>query len=117
MTQMVDCVVSHFGLDEQDKPNVGRYYCYHVFGGPGPTAESGVASITTLAVYDQTERCNYCETFHAVETGGPAAAVARAVSYLDAVHRGMRVRKVQSELRGFGEPRPADERVGLAAKT
>ena len=94
MARIRDCLVGYFGLDEQQEPNLGRYYCYHVFGGQGPTAESGVASITTLAVYDQSERCTYCQAFHAVETGGPAAALAKAVRYLDAVHRGKRVRKV-----------------------
>jgi hypothetical protein len=66
-----------------------------------------VATVTTLAVHDERERCTYCQHFHAVETGGRAAAIAEAVSYLDAVHRANHVRKVQSELRGLGADRPA----------
>ena len=101
--QILDCLVSYFGLDENQEPNLARYYCYHIFGGPGPTEGSGVASVTTLALYNERERCTYCQTFHAVETGGPAAAIARAVSYLDAFHQPKHVRKVQSALRGLAE--------------
>lgn len=108
MAQILDCLVSYFGLDEQGEPVLGRYYCYHVLGGPGPTAEAGLATITTLAVYDERQRCTYCQAVHAVETGGPAAAVAKAVSYLDTIHQDKHVRKVQSELRGLGGDRPAD---------
>jgi hypothetical protein len=108
MAQILDCLVSYFGLDEQQKPVLGRYYCYHIVGGPGPTTESGVASITTLAVYDEDERCSYCQTLHLAERGGPSAAIAQAVRYLDTIHQGKHVRKVQSELRGLAEDRPAD---------
>ena len=101
MAPILDCLVSYFGLDERQQPELGRYYCYHVLGGPGPTAEAGVAFITTLAVHDERERCTYCQPFHAVEVGGPAAAVAEAVRYLDGIHRGMNLAKVQSELRGL----------------
>jgi hypothetical protein len=108
MAQILDCLVSYFGLDEQQKPNPGRYYCYHIVAGPGPTAESGVASITTLALSNESERCTYCQTFHLVKTGGPEAAIAKAISYLDDIHQGKHVRKVQSELRGLEEERPTD---------
>jgi hypothetical protein len=60
-----------------------------------------VASITTLAAHDETRRCTYCQNFHVVEAGGPAAAVATAVRYLDACHREDRLEKVQSEGRGL----------------
>jgi len=108
MSRVFDCLVSYFGLDERQEPNLRRYYCYHIVGGPGPTAESGVASITTLALYDERERCTYCQAFHVVETGGPKAAIAKAVSYLDSFHREMHVRKVLSELRGQEEDRASD---------
>ena len=101
MAQIFDCLVSYFGLNEQQQPILGRYYCYHVFAGPGPTVHSGVASIATLGVYDESERCTHCQSFHAVETGGPKAAIAKAVRYLDDVHQGLHVRKVQSGLRGL----------------
>jgi hypothetical protein len=100
-------MVSYFGLDEQGEPVLGRYYCYHVLGGPGPTADAGLATITTLAVYDERQRCDYCQAVHAVETGGPAAAVAKAVWYLDSIHQHKHVRKVQSELRGRRTQRTA----------
>jgi hypothetical protein len=105
MARMLDCLVNYFGLDENDQPGFRRYFCYHVIGGPGPTEEDGVATITTLAVHSEGERCTYCDTFHTVERGGPAAAVAKAIRYLDDVHRGLHVRKVQTEVRGPGEVR------------
>jgi hypothetical protein len=108
MAQILDCLASYFGLDEQEEPDPRRYFCYHITGGPGPTPGSGIAVISTLALCTECERDHYCETFHLVDSGGPAAAVARAVAYLDAVHRGNHVRKVQSELRGLGDGRPAD---------
>ena len=103
MAQILDCLVSYFGLDEEQKPELRRYFCYHIIGGPGPEEESGVATLTTLAVYDENERCTFCRTFHAVETGGPAAAIAKVIHYLDDVHRGMHVRRVESEIRSLGE--------------
>ena len=107
MARMLDCVVNYFGLDENDQPGYRRYFCYHVIGGPGPSEESGVATITTLAVYPEDERCTYCQTLHTVETGGPSAALAEAVRYLDDVHRGRRMWKVQTEVRGLAEVRLA----------
>ena len=107
MAQMFDCLVNYFGLDEHEQPGYRRYFCYHVIGGPGPTEEAGVATITTLAVYTEDERCTYCQTFHTVEKGGPSAAIAKAVCYLDDLHRGKHLRKVQTEVRGPGEVRLA----------
>jgi hypothetical protein len=106
MARIVDCLVSYFGLEDNGQPGYRRYFCYHVIGGPGPTEEAGVATITTLAVYSEEERCTFCQTFHAVERGGPSAAVARAVRYLDDVHCEMNVWKVQTEGR-----RPAEVRM------
>jgi hypothetical protein len=107
MARMIDCLVNYFGLDENDQPDYRRYFCYHVIGGPGPTEASGVATIATLAVQREDERCTYCQTFHTVETGGPTAAVAEAIRYLDDVHRGKHMWKVQTEVRGAGEVRLA----------
>ena len=120
MKPLLDCLVSYFGLDEDERPTYRRYYCYHIVAGPGPTAGAGVASIMTLAVHDQTERCTYCRNFHTVEAGGPAAALAAAIHYLDAYHQGDRVRKVQSDIRGLpGDQakavvRPPDTRIRAA---
>jgi hypothetical protein len=100
---MLDCVVNYFGLNGDGEAAPKRYFSYHVIAGPGPTPEAGTASITTLAVYDETQRCLYCQTFHLADTGGPAAALAKALHYLDAYHQGDRLRKVQSEVRRPGD--------------
>jgi hypothetical protein len=102
---MLDCLVSYFGLDEAERADVRRYFCYHIVAGPGPTTGAGAASITTLALHDETQRCTYCQNFHMVKTGGPAAAMAAAVRYLDAYHERDHLRKVQSDIRGLqGDP-------------
>jgi hypothetical protein len=101
VARMLDCLVSYFGLDENGRPGDRRYFCYHVLAGPGPTAGVGVAVIVTLAVYDEAKRCTYCQHFHTVEAGGPAAALAAAVRYLDAYHGPDRLRKVLSATRGL----------------
>jgi hypothetical protein len=107
MTRMLDCLVNYFGLDENEQAEVRRYFCYHILAGPGPTAGSGVASITTLALYDEAQRCTYCQKVHMAETGGPAAAIAGAIRYLDSFHERDRLRKVQSDIRGLDGDHPA----------
>jgi hypothetical protein len=101
MTQLLDCLVSYFGLDEDERVGIQRYFCYHIIAGPGPTPGAGVASVTTLALHDETMRCTYCNYFHIAEAGGPAAAIAAAVHYLDAYHKQDHLRKVQSDIRGL----------------
>jgi hypothetical protein len=108
MMRFLDCLVSYFGLDEDDQPTYRQYFCYHVVAGPGPTPGAGVASITTLAVRDDSQRCTYCRAFHTAEAGGPAAALAEAVRYLDTYHHEDRLRKVQSEIRGLPGDRAAE---------
>jgi len=107
MTPVLDCLVNYFGLDENERPGFGRYFCYHILAGPGPTAGSGVAWITTLAVYDERQRCTYCQNVHQAEAGGPAAAIAAAVRYLDSYHETHHLRKVQSAIRGLSGDRLA----------
>ena len=107
MNRIMDCLVSYFGLDENGRPTYRRYFCYHIVAGPGPTVGSGVASITTLAVYDKHERCTSCQHFHAVDAGGPAAAMTKALRYLDAYHSRDRLRRAQSDLRDLGSNLPA----------
>jgi hypothetical protein len=107
---MLDCMVNYFGLDEDERPGYRRYICYHIVAGPGPTLGAGVASITTLAISDENERCTYCRHLHAVDTGGPAAALAKAIRYLDAYHGSDRVRRIQSAIRDLGGD-PAAEAV------
>jgi hypothetical protein len=93
-------IVSYFSheVDETGMPR--RYFLYRILGTPGPTDEGGVASITMLAVYSERERCTSCQMVHAAPTGGPAAAVAKALRYLDAYHEGPNLRKVVSAIRG-----------------
>jgi hypothetical protein len=110
MKRILDCLVNYFGLDEEGRPTYRRYFCYHVVAGPGPTPEAGVASVTTLAVHDDGERCTYCRPLHTVEAGGPAAALEEALRYLDSYHERDRLRKMQSDIRG-----PQSDRVAEAA--
>jgi hypothetical protein len=98
---MVDCLVSYFGLDEDGRPEYRRYFAYHIIAGPGPTRGSAVAYVTTLALSDESQRCTYCKNAHKAEVGGPAAALAAAVHYLDVYHERDRLRKVQSAIRGL----------------
>ena len=101
MTAILDCLLSYFGLDEDERPGTRRYFCYHIVAGPGPTTGAGVASITTLALNDESQRCTYCRNFHTVQAGGPAAAMAAAIQYLDDHHAQDHLRKVQSDIRGL----------------
>lgn len=114
MTPMLDCVVSYFGLDENERPTFRRYFCYHIVAYPGPTDGAGCAMITTLSAHDVSQRCNYCEKLHTVETGGPEAAIAMAVRHLDAFHENDHMQKVQSDLRGLGDV-PSAEHVNTFA--
>jgi hypothetical protein len=108
MKRILDCLVSYFGLDEDGRPTSRRYFCYHIVAGPGPTPGAGVATIATLAISDASQRCTSCQHLHAVPTGGPPAALARALRYLEAYHEGERLRRVRSEVRGLGGELPAE---------
>jgi hypothetical protein len=108
MARMLDCLVSYFGLDENDRPTYRRYFCYHIFAGPGPTTGAGIAAITTLAVHVEDERCTSCRHFFAVPTGGPAAALAAAACYLDAYHQRDHLRKARSDIRGLDKDQAAE---------
>jgi hypothetical protein len=101
MTRLLDCLVSYFGLDEAERPGYERYFSYHVLAGPGPTQGAGVATITTVAVSPESERCRSCQHWHTVETGGPAAAMQAALHYLDAFHAEDHVLRTQSDIRGL----------------
>ena len=101
MADMLDCLVSYFSEDANAEGMPRRYLSYHVVAGPGPSPESGIASITPLAVHDENPICDTCERVIAVKAGGPAAAMEEALVYMDAYHEGDRLRKVQSELRWF----------------
>ncbi len=101
MSATLDCLVSHFGLDEHERSGYRRYFCYHVIAGPGPTPGAGLALVTTLAVSDPAERCASCEALHLAETGGPVAALVAALRYLDGYHGEDHLWKVQSDVRGL----------------
>lgn len=111
--EIVDCLASYFGFG--DDGELSRYFCYHVIGGPGPTPGAGVASVVLLAVYDEGERCVGCRDFHVAPTGGPAAAVEKALRYLDAYHEEDRLRKVQTALRDLSGDRGASGARGAGA--
>jgi hypothetical protein len=71
-----------------------------------------VATVTTLAVHEESARCTYCQNFHKVRAGGPAAALAAAIRYLDAYHEGDHLQKVQSDIRGL-DPNQAGKAVPM----
>jgi hypothetical protein len=93
--------VSYFGLDENERPGCQRSVSYHVIAGPGPTDGGGFAVITPVAAHDAAEGWGCGQDVHAVEAGGPAAALAAAIRCLDARHGQDHMRKVQSEVRGL----------------
>jgi hypothetical protein len=101
---MLERLVTYFGLDEDGKPTSRRFLSYKIIAGPGPQEGSGLASIITLALTDERERCEYCQQIHMVDQGGAAAAMDAAIRYLDAYHHGDRLRKVESDMHG-SEPR------------
>ena len=101
MAEILDCMVSYFSEDTNAEGLPRRYLCYHLVAGPGPNPDSGISSITPLAAYDENPVCKTCERVFAVKAGGPAAAIAEALVYLDAYHEGDDLRKVQSEVRRF----------------
>jgi len=99
MSEIMDCLVNYFSLNAGEDGVPRRYFSYHIVAGPGPTPDSGVPSIATLGVFNPSERCDYCAMFHAVQQGGPAAAIVKAIRYLDAYHEEDRLRKVQTTIR------------------
>ena len=107
MAPILDCLVSYFGLDEDEQPTYRRYFCYHVVAGPGPTPGAGVAAVMTLAIHSDAERCTSCQHFHAVETGGPEGAIAAALRYLESYHQRDHLRRVRSAIRGLDGAGPS----------
>src|SRR5262249_4766103 len=72
MAEMLDCLVSYFSEDTNAEGMPHRYLAYHVVAGPGPNPESGVASVTPLAAYDENGIC---------ETSARAFAVKAAAAH------------------------------------
>jgi hypothetical protein len=96
MTQMKDCMVSYFSANGNGEGVPRRYYCYLVVAGPGPMDGAGVATITTLAIHEGDRPCSSCRNCFFAPSGGPEAALALALHYLDAYHQGDRLRRVVS---------------------
>jgi hypothetical protein len=97
---MLERLVTYFGLDENNQPTFRRFLSYKIIAGPGPTEDSGVASIVTLALSNPADRCDSCQHFHTAAKGGPVAAMASAIRYLDDYHAGEHLQKVESDVRG-----------------
>jgi hypothetical protein len=110
MAEMLDCLVSFFSEDTNTEGMPRRYLAYHVVASPGPKPESGIASITPLAAYDENEICDTCERVFAVKAGGPPAALQEALLYMDAYHEGDNLWKVQSEIRNLPARAESEER-------
>ena len=102
MTHNLDLLVSYFGFDADHRPDIERRFSYRVEARRGPTADSGVASITPLAADASMGRSAW-EAVHTAETGGPAAAIAAAVRYLDSYHDMDHLGKFQSTIHGLHE--------------
>src|SRR5262249_27936904 len=96
MAEMLQCMVNYFGLpmDAQGRPL--RFYSYQVIGGPGPVAGSGVSSIPRLAAGHPPEVYPIYQKLHVVREGGPAAAIEKAVRYLDSFHSEDRLKKART---------------------
>jgi hypothetical protein len=101
VAEMMDCLVNYFSMNSDDDGIPYRFFSYHVVGGPGPNEDEGFASITALAAYKNDEKCDACESyFFAAKTGGPAAAIKKALEFLEGYHAGQRLRRVQTVIRG-----------------
>ena len=101
MAEMLDCLLSYFSSDTTDEGMPRRYICYVIVAGPGPILEGGVATISIQAA-NVPALCETCDRFHAVKSGGPRAALERAVQYLDAWHAGHHLIKAQTAIRSGG---------------
>jgi hypothetical protein len=99
MAEMLDCLVSYFSGETTEEGMPRRYFSYHIVAGPGPTDTGGVATITVLAAVNDQALCQSCDRLHAVKTGGPRAAIDRAMGHLDAWHEGEYLKKVRTDIR------------------
>jgi hypothetical protein len=98
MAEMLDCLVSYYSATAHRDGMPLQYVCYRVIGGPGPTLAGGVAVISLLGAKNPVDGDVY-HRLHAVQAGGPRAALAAALSYLDAVHQKHDLARVQTEVR------------------
>jgi hypothetical protein len=98
MAEMLDCLVSYYSATAHRDGMPLQYLCYRIVGGPGPTAEGGVAVITLIGAKNPGESDLY-HHLHAVQAGGPRAALTAALNYLDAVHQKDDLARAQTEIR------------------
>jgi hypothetical protein len=97
---MMDCLVNYFSMHADEAGIPYRFFSYHVVGGPGPSEDGGVATITALSAYKDEEKCAACESYFFVsKTGGPEAAINKALEFLEGYHAGERLRSVRTEVR------------------
>lgn len=121
MAEMLDCLVNYFSGDTSEDGLPRLYVCYQIISGPGTTEGGGLASISILSanhsgIWESSQR------LHAVKEGGPEAALAKALRYVDAFHDDNYVRKVQTETRSiacqdqwFGLGELGNHKRGMAA--
>lgn len=111
MPEMLDCLVSYYSAKAHRDGMPLQYLCYRVIAGPGPTAEGGVAVITLVGAKNPGESDLY-HHLHAVQTGGPRAALTAALNYLDAVHQKDDLARAQTEIGGTPCLDPVDASLG-----
>jgi hypothetical protein len=109
MSEMLDCLVSYCSAKAHRDGMPLQYLCYRIVAGPGPGDDGGVAVITLLGAKNPGESDLY-HHLHAVQSGGPRAALAAALSYLDAVHHKDDLARAQTEVRCTPCLNPGTER-------
>ena len=121
MAEMLDCLVNYFSGETKEDGVPRLYVCYRVISGPGLTDAGAIAAITVLSA-NHSGIWESCERFHAVQEGGPAAALALTLRYLDAFHDDHYMRKVQTEIRSvpcqdhwFGQTETSEHARGTVA--
>jgi hypothetical protein len=98
MAEMLECLVSYCSATAHRDGMPLQYLCYRIVSGPAPTPAGGVAVITLLGAKNPGESDLY-HCLHAVQVGGPRAALMAALNYLDAVHCKDELARAQTEIR------------------
>jgi hypothetical protein len=112
MAEMLDCLVSYYSATAHKDGMPLQYLCYRIIAGPGPTTDGGVAVITLLGAKNPGESDLY-HHLHAVQVGGPRAALTAALNYLDVVHQKDDLARAQTEIGYTRCVDPSRERFGL----
>jgi hypothetical protein len=98
MAEMLDCLVTYYSATAHCDGMPLQYVCYQVVSGPGPTAAGGVAVITLVGAKNPRDS-NLYHHLHAVQVGGPDAALKAALKYLDAIQHKDDLARAQTEVR------------------